>query len=80
MKQNNASRLCAVFFLYEMWAWCSVHVLAAPKAAQTLHDDLSVMVDEGDEKEENAATIKGIRKHFSKGVHQAFAFLLFVSV
>lgn len=59
MKQNNASRLCEVFFLYEMWAWCSVHVLAAPKAAQTLHDDLSVMVEEGDEKEEERQESRG---------------------
>jgi ferrous iron transport protein B len=45
-----------------------------PLGFSTAADD----VVEGDEKEENAATIKGIRKHFSKGVHQAFAFLLFV--
>ena len=36
-----------------------MHVLAAPKAAQTLHDDLSVMVDEGDEKEEERQERRG---------------------
>lgn len=35
-------------------------------------------VVEGEEKESNEATIAGLRKHFSKGFHQAFAFLLFV--
>ena len=32
----------------------------------------------GDEKEENLVTISGLRKHFSGGFHQAFAFLLFI--
>lgn len=32
----------------------------------------------GDEKEENFVTISGLRKHFSGGFHQAFAFLLFI--
>ena len=34
--------------------------------------------DEAEEKESNEATIKSLRKHFSKGYHQAFAYLLFV--
>ena len=36
-----------------------MRVLAAPKAAQTLHDDLSVMVEEGDEKEEERQESRG---------------------
>jgi ferrous iron transport protein B len=35
-------------------------------------------VTEGEEKEANEATINGLKKHFTKGFHQAFAFLLFV--
>ena len=35
-------------------------------------------VTEGEEKEANEATINGLKRHFTKGFHQAFAFLLFV--
>ena len=35
-------------------------------------------VVEGEDKDANMVTIRGLKKHFSKGFHQAFAFLLFV--
>jgi ferrous iron transport protein B len=35
-------------------------------------------ISEGEGKSENEAALTGIRKHFPKGVHQAFAFLLFI--
>ena len=35
-------------------------------------------VVEGEDKDANMVTISGLKKHFSKGFHQAFAFLLFV--
>ncbi len=40
--------------------------------------DAAEDVTDGEEKDANRVTITGLRKHFSKGFHQAFAFLLFV--
>lgn len=52
VKQNTAGTLCVGLSLNKTWTWWSVYVLAAPKAAWTLQDDLSITVLEENEKEE----------------------------